>query len=623
MGGWIALINSPDDPENRIDRFRKVFSVPNVPPLRINQDKLFPDLLFLSWAWNDHTVPDVHIASDSHVAVLLCGVITGFGTLAGPESDQSRAAQKLLDLWRIHGERLVPELNGSFSLLIYDSLTGDTRVFADRFASRTAWLSQEGEGFICGNFPSVLAACGRTSPVLDGAGLWSLLHMSRSPANRGLFRGMHRLLAGQRAFLNPKTGLKVGRWHALSYRPDTAKRQAEFGRELAHALRQSAGRYRATCSNPHLFLSGGMDSRLVAAAFGPPLSTITLCTRPNAESRFASLAARAVGVSNRTIVRSPYWYLECADAASLISGGSHFGYHVHFLKPMQEVLKQMPDAAFLLGDLMENFSKHYYRTTRDFPLFDPATITSFYQRHISYTVSDLSRIGRHIRTETGRRFQDEYNQSMTELACSVRDFSTSDEDRYDIMLRWVDVGITPTYNMISCIWPLAEERNLAFDNDLQALGQTIPAPLRGTGALHSLILMELNPKLLLVPDSNYFLPPLVPRGIAAYAKKVRPVLGSIRRFMLRRVHGRNKPVLSTSGSWLLLHELYRKDRSYRAHVEGILLDKDLFPEEIFDHSEIRRTWERFLAGDISLGFEVEGLLSFGSLNRLLSFGGLS
>jgi len=46
------------------------------------------------------------------------------------------------------------------------------------------------------------------------------------------------------------------------------------------------------------------------------------------------------------------------------------------------------------------------------------------------------------------------------------------------------------------------------------------------------------------------------------------------------------------------------------------------PSEIFDLEKIRNTWKEYLAGKISLHFEVEALLSFGNLHKMVLCNGI-
>ena len=55
-------------------------------------------------------------------------------------------------------------------------------------------------------------------------------------------------------------------------------------------------------SEPHLFLSGGLDSRIAAAAYGEPLKTVTLYSKPNIETKLAYLTSKILGLEVTPII---------------------------------------------------------------------------------------------------------------------------------------------------------------------------------------------------------------------------------------------------------------------------------------------------------------------------------
>ena len=126
--------------------------------------------------------------------------------------------------------------------------------------------------------------------------------------------------------------------------------------------------------------------------------------------------------------------------------------------------------------------------------------------------------------------------------------------------------------------------------------------------------------LTLIPDANTFLPPFFPNSIGSFIEKARPTLGRIKRGIVP--NPKNKPYLKTSGSWVLMQEMYRKDSQYRRKIEEVINSNNIFPDDIFDTPQIKKTWEEYLAGNTNLHFEIDALLSFGTLNTLLPCSGI-
>jgi len=618
MGGWVFITGNTSDFDVRLSRFRRTFSVEGVPNLRI-EEYVYDDIQAarsFGWAWNRASIPDVHVVRNESTMLILCGVITDLGRFGTVPSECGSTATRVLELWTAHGEEVIGQLDGSFSCLFYDSRRRQIVVFTDRFASRSVWVGEDGGTWIVGNFPSAVAAMMRNPPKIDPVGLWSLFLAGRQLGDHGLYSNVRALMAGQKAVLSPAPRKMVSKWWQRRYKPENGLSAREWGCRLADALKASAARYKKVSGSPYLFLSGGLDSRIAAASFGKTLRTLTLCTSPNAESRLAWLVSLSLGLENRRILRSPYWYLDTLDAASLISSGHFLTDHTHFIVPIQEVCSENPEAGFLLGDLLENFNKHYFKPSGGRFTFDCTGIKDFY-KYVPYAMTNSSRIGIHFREELRKPLEEMYLQALQEYAKSLLDVSEDHADRFDTFLRWANVSVTPTYNMITCIWPLAQERNLYFNNDLNELSLKIPASLRGARVLHAWILYNLSKRLALIPDSNYFLPPILPHKLKNLVKKLRPAVGAFRRNLIARTRRGNEPALKTSGSWLVLHEMYRKDARYKASMESLIADEAVFPPEIFDLQQIRNTWNEYLLGNTRLDFEIRALLSFGNLNRLV------
>jgi len=622
MGGWITEIGAASDFVERLTRFEKIFTVNGVPSLRVETHIHTNHARTIMWAWNDFRVPDVYVKETKEgFAIVLCGVITDLGHFGPLPNNQEATASQVLRLWIEHRDNLIKELNGSFSCLFYGPDKDEVTLFTDRFASRSVWFTKEKDLWIVGNFPSAIAAIKKNKPMIDPVGLWSLFHTGRHVGKHGLYFNTHCLLAGEKAVLSTTSEAIVSKWRQRRYVPDSSVKSRDWGVRITKALQESSQRYKSVCARPYIFLSGGLDSRIAAAAFGEPLKSVSLSTSPNAETRIASIVSKVVGIEHERIIRSPYWYLNTLDAAALISTGNFLTCHTHFIVPASDIASQNPGAEFFLGDLLENFNKHYFSMPDGNNLtYNSQNMMEILHSCVPYSIKDPQRLGIHFREEVRKSIEKKYREALEDYAKSLMDVSEDDADCMDTFLRWADVSVTPTYNMITCLWPFAGERNIFFDNEVNEISLKIPSKIRGAGLLHKWTLRHLNMILALIPDANTFLPPVFPKSIRIFAKKIRPTLGRIRRCAVH--NSKSKPILKTSGSWLLKHEMYRKDSLYRKRIENLIVNESVFPSEIFDLKHIKNTWNEYMAGNISLHFEVEALLSFGSLHKMIICNGI-
>ena len=622
MGGWITQIGDTSDFNQRLARFEKRFGVEQVPNLRTETYIHSNRSKTILWAWNRCHIPDVYVEDiDTGFSIILCGAVTDFGRFGPIPENRKATVSTVLRLWIEHKDELIKELNGSFSCLFYDKNRNDATLYTDRFASRSVWFTQENGVWTIGNFPSAIAATKKNNPKINPVGLWSLFNTGRHVGKHCLYHSTYCLLAGEKAFLSSASQATVSKWEQRRYTPDRSTKACEWGARIAKSLQQSSQRYRKTCTHPYIFLSGGLDSRIAAAALGKPLKSIALSAVPNTETRIASLVSKITGTEHQSIIQSPYWSLNTLDASALISSGNHLTCHTHFIVPASEIALENPDAEFFLGDLLENFNKHYFLPTFENRLsYNPENMTEILHSYVHYSLKDTQRLGIHFRKEIRSSIEKIYKEVLENYAMSLIDVSEDDADRLDTFLRWADISVTPTFNMITCLRPFVSERNIFLDNEVNRISLEIPSKLRSAGILHKWTLYHLKRTLTFIPDSNTFLPPIFPNSIGSFIEKARPALGRIRRSLITKSN--NTPILKTSGSWISMPEMYRKDSMYKRKIEEIINSDSIFPGDIFDGSRIKRTWEEYLAGNTNLHFEIDALLSFGTLNKLLPCSGI-
>jgi len=619
MGGWVALFGDISNFEGRLRNFKKVFNIENFEKLNFEVKKYSNDFISISWSWRKIGMPDISISSINNNTLILCGAVTDLGRFNLNNSNIT--ADKIINLWNEHGENLMNEINGSWSLVFFNSREKSVTTFVDRFASRSIWISKDDKVWIIGNFPSAVVSMRKNSTHFDPAGLFSLFYASRHLPGQSLYKEVFTISAGVKARLDYNGHCSLGKWWVRKYHPDYRIKPKLWGEYLAHALKQSAERIKRISPNPFLFLSGGLDSRIVAASMGRPLTSYTLCNLPNMESRCARLVAKTIGIKHNLMIRSPYWNLDALKAASLISSGNNLTMHTHFIKPVIEINKLFQNASFLLGDLLENLNKHYFNIPKGIPFsFNVKDLPSFLNKFVPGVTKNPTRLLNMFNKDIRERLKNRWIDALHESSKLVLDVSEDVRDKVDTYLRWIDVSVTYTYNMFTCIWPFASERNIFFDNEINNLSLKIPSHIRSKGIIHPWILWHLNKSLLIIPNANNFLPPFVPKSLQNFTKTLRPKIGALRRRVLSKTT--SGPLKATSGSWALNYELYRKDKRYKDAIKTLLNDDIALPQEIFEHGEIQNVWKEFLDGSSNLLFEIDALISFSSLHNLIRCNGI-
>ncbi len=623
MAGWILVVGRAEPMGDKLARLQRTFSVSSMPEFVAHCVELSPTAQLLQWSWGDRSDVDLSVAKEMNAAAIVDGYLTSWRTNGLRKADHAGSAcEDLLG----SGQGAVSSFNGSFACVRLDLVNMQASVWADRIASRPVWFAAQDGTWYVGNSTAAMATVMERQPKLNPAGLWSLFLSSRHVGSEGLYAGFRNLHGGEVADLSRSAShLAIRKWWSLGFSPDHTRSAGSWGEEIAAQLQTSAKRLLSVSPSPHLFLSGGLDSRIAMGALGESVKGVTLTSTPNNMNvRIARRAAHWAGASHQTIERSANWYLDRFEAAALLAGGNYNLAHAHYLAPIPVVQSENSGATFLLGDLLENFNKHYFKPENGRPWrFVPENIPTFYGQLYSYMHPDVERLRRLFQPEVASVLEEAWRAEFVDICRDVRSVSDDDKDCFDALFRWYDCSLCPTYLMLECIRPLARERNLMFDNDMLDLLTRIPAELRGAGVLHPWTLWHLNKRLAVLPDSNYWLPPMTPKLVKQLARKVRPIAGRIRRKAARARNG-TAPAVKTEGSWHMLGTRYRDDERHREFIEAVLNDPSCFPAEIFRPEAICALWKMFLSDPSTKKhyFEINMLLSFGLLHRLVPTSGM-
>lgn len=209
--------------------------------------------------------------------------------------------------WGMDG--LLARVDGMFAIALYDRRDRVLWLARDRFGEKPLFVAR-GDAAGAGAdgprlaYASSLKALGGLlgRPLeLDPAGLDAYLALHFVPGRRTIFRGVERVLPGERWRVDLKSGaVERRRFFELPLPAPRAIPRAVADDELRSAL-DSAVRSRLVADVPvGVFLSGGLDSSLIAALAAqarPGIDTFSMGfgSGEHDETRFAELVARHVG----------------------------------------------------------------------------------------------------------------------------------------------------------------------------------------------------------------------------------------------------------------------------------------------------------------------------------------
>ena len=220
---------------------------------------------------------------DGRYAIVFNGEIYNYRELIRQHRLTTRTSgdtEVLLELYAAHGPRMLPWLNGMFAFVILDLESGDWFAARDRLGVKPLYLVDDGDGVtLASEIAPLVWLYDRTA--IDPIGLRQYRKLRAFFNGRTLYRGIGMVPAGH--YL--ENG-RLRRWWELPRGPQTPPSDEEL-----RALVESAVALRLVADVPiGSYLSGGLDSTIVAALSGRP-HTWTVGFAEHNEFEWGRLAA--------------------------------------------------------------------------------------------------------------------------------------------------------------------------------------------------------------------------------------------------------------------------------------------------------------------------------------------
>jgi hypothetical protein len=616
MNGFIVLGKGTEGLRVEMNRIAPVTA-----GARCHQSLLSDDETLLMWGRPEG---DISWAIHGKASFL---ILSGYLLEIQGESEfcsQIKAAEALLRMLdgassHVAIAQLLKRLYGSFSIFYRNTILDEMICISDRVASRPLWWRWNNPGWIVSSHPTAIAMCMRT-PTFDPTALCVfLLYGGSIEPTRSLFTDVKAVPPGTIVRLNGKGRAEEHHWYQFRHKPDYQRSLRNWVDLTSERLVRAASRLIRGSRELAIFFSGGVDSRLTAAALkaagGNPL-LVTLGDGRNLEVQVASVAAKALGLRHKVVLRDKHWYLRGLPGAVYETGTGYEFTHGHFSAAASRVRDECGSDTFLLGDLCEAFSKLFCAangvggrlwTPEEFvgafdtlrlPLYRPAD-----------RAGTLALLHAHVR----RDVEEAMRRQMLERYQQVSAVSSDPLIVGDYFFRWQSAPTLPTFYMFLDLRATAAERNIMFDPDVYELLQWLPSSVRHSNNFGARLIHRLQPLAAWMPNSNTLLPLCLPPEVHRLSGRVRPLLGKLRRKLISDSH-------RTTTSWQKSAVLYVTDPVWRQSFANVLADGDLFDDELFDRDAIRCCWQAFVDGEHRRAADVEKLVQLGLTRRLLQSG---
>lgn len=202
------------------------------------------------------------------------------------------------DHWGMDG--LLEKLDGMYAIAILDRRSNHLHLARDRFGEKPLYYSMTADTFAYSSNTKALALLPWVDLDIDVGSVDRYLALHYVPGRRTILKGIHRVLPGERLMVSLRS-LNVS--HERYYTPAVSPIEPVDSRTLLHQI-ESAVTSRLVADVPvGVFLSGGIDSSIVAAVAAqhhPAIDTFSMGFKDARydESAHAEAVARTIGSSH-------------------------------------------------------------------------------------------------------------------------------------------------------------------------------------------------------------------------------------------------------------------------------------------------------------------------------------
>ena len=205
--------------------------------------------------------------------------------------------EKLVERCADNSAKALEECEGEFVSIFIEGLTGKVHIVNDRFASRPFYILTDSDNVYFSSSLDFLLYLSGGNHSIDILGWFEVFSLAHTCGTRTTFSDVKRLLPGTHLTLSTNRDLKLRRYWRLEYQPEQDLDPVAYGREIFDAFHAGTALRARLVGKGVVALSGGLDSRLVAAAIPGELeySAFTFVNSATAASTPETMAATQVG----------------------------------------------------------------------------------------------------------------------------------------------------------------------------------------------------------------------------------------------------------------------------------------------------------------------------------------
>ncbi|MDX9787092.1 MAG: asparagine synthase-related protein [Desulfobacterales bacterium] len=557
--------------------------------------------------------------NDSRIGVTGRVVILGYAVAPGA-SAPGKLGQILLNAWRERGTAFLADVEGSFSLFMHDSQKEISLVATDPISSRPLWSTNTSYGTVISSDLRDVCHLFDGKLSIDKAYLWSFFSWAKTVGDHSPIDGVKGLEPGQAIEFKGDRVISKSYYTEPVFRPDFDRSTRETAEALVECMRHTLVDLCTGSRAPCLMLSGGLDSRLIAALCPDEMGAVTLCDRVNREVDIAHKIANRCGLKHSIIKRNIDWYPSLVAKASQGSSGlwswleSHYTplADMHDLFPYDVVTLGFGADTYFKGLLLKKDKRFWcdWRNRRG-----PKPNSDQILRLLMDTRQDNFLGYNVLRKEIHRECRDAYVEAASkEIEKCIR-WANNLPDLWELYQTRSMVRVKEMLNLV-CFRSFTSERNLFSSPRLRKLYLTIPSDTRAGGRLVLEALKIVGKGLASLPDASSWLPARFPGWMHNGALQCRGNLSRARGALLRISSSRE---VSGHGAWQRTDRLLDTSSDLQQIITNVIEDNEALPDSIFDRDVLIELWTKRTKNSAEKHMMLALLVSFGLFhNELIS-----
>ena len=540
--------------------------------------------------------------------VAVMGYLT-FGSLNKSKKD---LAHDLLVAWKEEGYNALMGFEGSFSLFMYDEREGKSLVASDIMGSRPLFITETPSLIAIGTSVKALLALRPDTPAIDRAYVWAFIHSASTIADRTSVESIRSFGAGQAFEFTGKGGGTKNQYWNPQFEPDTRRSFKDTAAEMIENLKLTMSELFHGSSAPCLFLSGGLDSRLLAGLCPDNVVGITLCERMNKEVQIAARVAQKCGLKHRLIIRDPEWYPSLMNAASTEYGALWKWNEAGYI-PLQQPGVDFDCDVATLGFGFNTYFKGLHLKWP--PLWKPDDgKTSLEDRFLELTpmapkyAKDTAGI---LKNGVREDCREQFHAAIRAVLARLGPFVSDIPEMWELFWTGDMVRVSEFLNLV-CLRGFTSERNVLSSPRMRRFALTVPCEMRSDDALVLEGLRMVGKGLRWISVANSWLPACFPEALHKSALRCRNHARRARSAMLRF---RKSDDISSFAGWPRYDRMLVVNQGMRETVENLINDDKALPEDIFDRAALRQMWREHLDGKVDHQHDLVSLMTFGIFHR--------